>query len=149
VTWGAPRGLTPSRTLTGNFPLWTLPRSPEISGQAVLAQILLRTQWCVAHISAGGPARSAAHAAGRQVLAQLLMAAPVFALAANLSRRGGPRKHEDFDVFDGERDVGRMGQSSTPIHNLTGRLTFGVANLCATDANVLVCSMINAACLFA
>jgi hypothetical protein len=41
------------------------------------------------------------------------------------------------------------GQSSTPIHNLTGRLTFGVANSCATDANVLVCSTINAACLFA
>jgi hypothetical protein len=27
---------------------------------------------------------------------------------ANISRKGGPWQHEDYDVFDGERDVGRI-----------------------------------------
>jgi hypothetical protein len=27
---------------------------------------------------------------------------------ANVSRKGGPWQHEDYDVFDGEREVGRI-----------------------------------------
>jgi hypothetical protein len=27
---------------------------------------------------------------------------------ANVSRKGGPWQHEDYDVFDGDRDVGRI-----------------------------------------
>jgi hypothetical protein len=27
---------------------------------------------------------------------------------ANVSRKGGPWQHDDYDVFDGERDVGRV-----------------------------------------
>jgi hypothetical protein len=29
---------------------------------------------------------------------------------ANVSRKGGAWQHEDYDVFDGERDVGRRGR---------------------------------------
>jgi hypothetical protein len=27
---------------------------------------------------------------------------------ANVARKGGPWQHEDYDVFDGDRDVGRI-----------------------------------------
>jgi hypothetical protein len=31
---------------------------------------------------------------------------------ANGSRKGGPWQHDDYDVFDGERDVGRIFQQA-------------------------------------
>jgi hypothetical protein len=46
---------------------------------------------------------------------------------ANLSRRGGPWQHEDFDVLDGERDVGRIFQQadSLPLESETPGVVLG------------------------
>jgi hypothetical protein len=52
---------------------------------------------------------------------------------ANVSRKGGPWKHEDFDVFDCERDVGRIFQQADGAwfwglsFQLTGRKSYGNA----------------------
>jgi len=35
-------------------------------------------------------------------------AMPLVLRRANVSRKGGPWQHDDFDVFDGEGDVGRV-----------------------------------------
>jgi hypothetical protein len=53
---------------------------------------------------------------------------------ANISRKGGPWQHEDFDVFDGDRSVGRVlvdGYGGKEIwfwgvsFQLTGRKSYG------------------------
>ena len=33
---------------------------------------------------------------------------PLILRRANVSRKGGPWPHDDFDVFDGERQIGRV-----------------------------------------
>jgi hypothetical protein len=55
---------------------------------------------------------------------------------ANISRKGGPWQHEDYDVFDGDRDVGRIyrlddrpdsGWFWGVSFQLTGRKSYGRA----------------------
>ena len=54
---------------------------------------------------------------------------------ANVSRKGGPWKHEDYDVFDGDRDVGRIYRVNAADEiwfwgvsfQLTGRKSYGHA----------------------
>jgi hypothetical protein len=52
---------------------------------------------------------------------------------ANVSRKGGPWQHEDYDVFEGDRDVGRIFQQAdgswfwAVSFQLTGRKSYGRA----------------------
>ena len=65
------------------------------------------------------------------------MIAQLILRRANVSRKGGPWQHNDFDVFDGERDVGRVylvdgyGGKETWFwgvsFQLTGRKSYGHA----------------------
>ena len=66
------------------------------------------------------------------------MSVPALTLRrANASRKGGPWQHEDYDVFDGEHDVGRIylvdGYDGNEIwfwgvsFQLTGRKSYGHA----------------------
>jgi hypothetical protein len=52
---------------------------------------------------------------------------------ANVSRKGGTWQHEDYDVFDGDRDVGRVFQQADGSwfwgvsFQITGRKSYGHA----------------------
>ena len=52
---------------------------------------------------------------------------------ANVSRKGGPWQHDDYDVFDGGTDVGRIFQQADGqwfwgvSFQLTGRKSYGNA----------------------
>jgi hypothetical protein len=60
---------------------------------------------------------------------------PLILRRANISRSGGDWNHEDFDVFDGERRIGRMHRVNASAEawfwgvsfDLTGRKSYGNA----------------------